>query len=98
MPGPRLEVEFGFAPWQYAAVIAIAEELKRTLERLEPEKARVLETKVREAISEVADEKPLPTIEEIKRRRPDLADVIGLWADKEFEIPEELPLPPAKTW
>ena len=77
---------------------AIAEELKRTLERLGPEKARVLETKIREVISEVTEEKPLPTIEEMKKRMPEFADVIGIWADKEFELPEDLPLPPAKTW
>lgn len=77
---------------------AITLELKRTLERLGPEKARVLESKVRQAISEVAEEEPLPTLEEIKRRRPDLADIIGCWADKEFELPPELPLPPPKTW
>jgi hypothetical protein len=79
-------------------VTAIAEELERALKRLDPEKARVLEEKVRGVISEVAEEKPLLTIEEMKRRMPEFADVIGIWADKEFEIPEDLPLPPAKTW
>ena len=73
-------------------------ELERTLEHLAPEKARVLESRVREAISEVEKEKELPTLEEMKRRMPEFADIIGCWADKEFEIPEELPLPPAKTW
>ncbi|MGL4401884.1 MAG: hypothetical protein ACRCXD_18640 [Luteolibacter sp.] len=76
----------------------IALELERTLERLEPEKARVLESRVREAISEVENEKELPTLEEMKRRMPEFADIIGCWADKEFELPEELPLSPAKTW
>ena len=85
-------------PWQCSAVTTIALELERTLERLAPEKARVLESRVREAISAVEEEKELPTLEEIKRRRPDLADIIGCWADKEFELPEDLPLPPAKTW
>jgi hypothetical protein len=85
-------------PWHGALVTTIALELERTLKRLEPDKARALESRVREAISEVAEEKELPTLEEIKRRRPDLADIIGCWADKEFEIPEDLPLPPAKTW
>lgn len=79
-------------------VTTIALELERTLERLVPEKARVLETRVREAIFEVEKEKELPSLEEIKRRRPDLADIIGCWADKEFELPPELPLPPANTW
>jgi hypothetical protein len=79
-------------------VTAITLELKRTLERIGPEKARVLESKVRKAISEVVEEEPLPTIEEMKQRMPEFADVIGIWADKEFEIPEDLPLPPAKTW
>jgi superfamily II RNA helicase len=68
------------------------------LERLEPEKARVLESRVREAISEVENEKELPTLEELKRRRPDLAHIIGCWADEDPEEPEELPMPPAKTW
>ncbi len=85
-------------PWHGVPVTTIALELERTLKRLEPDKARALESRVREAISEVAEEKPLPTIEEMKRRMPEFADVIGIWADKEFEIPEELPLPPAKTW
>lgn len=85
-------------PWHGVSVTAIAQELERTLKRLGPEKARVLESKVREVISEVAEEKELPTLDEIKRRRPDLADIIGCWADKEFELPPELPLPPAKTW
>lgn len=76
----------------------IALELERTLARLAPEKARVLESKVREVISEVAEEKPLPTIEEMKRRMPEFADVIGSLGDAEFELPPDLPLPPAKTW
>ena len=84
--------------WQRRAVTTIALELERTLERLEPEKARVLESSVREAISEVENEKELPTLEEMKRRMPEFADIIGCWADKEFELPEELPLSPAKTW
>ena len=85
-------------PWHGALVTTIALELERTLKRLEPEKARVLESKVREAISEVAEEKEPLTLEEIKRRRPDLADIIGSLGDVEFELPEDLPLPPAKTW
>ena len=84
--------------WQHRVVTTIALELERTLERLEPEKAKVLESKVREAISEVEKEEDLPTLEEIKRRRPDLAHIIGAWADKEFDLPLDLPLPPAKTW
>ncbi|MEX1114293.1 MAG: hypothetical protein WEB53_03525 [Akkermansiaceae bacterium] len=76
----------------------IALELERTLERLAPEKARVLESRVREAISEVEKEKELPTLEEIKRRRPDLAHIIGAWADEDPDEPEELPMPPAKIW
>ncbi len=84
--------------WQSRVVTTIALELERTLERLEPEKAKVLESKVREAISEVEKEEDLPTLEEIKRRRPDLAHIIGAWADKEFDLPPDLPLPPAKTW
>ena len=84
--------------WQHRVVTTIALELEQTLERLEPEKAKVLESKVREAISEVEKEEDLPTLEEIKRRRPDLAHIIGAGADKEFDLPPDLPLPPAKTW
>ena len=76
----------------------IALELELTLARLEPEKARVLESKVRKVICEVAEEKPLPTIEEMKLRMPEFADVIGSLGDAEFELPPELPLSPAKTW
>jgi hypothetical protein len=79
-------------------VTTIALELERTLARLEPEKARALESKVRKVISEMTDEKPAAVIEEIKRMRPDLADLIGSLSDVEFEIPEDLPLPPAKKW
>jgi superfamily II RNA helicase len=79
-------------------VTTIALELERTLERLAPEKARVLESRVREAISEVEKEKELPTLEEMKRRMPEFADIIGCWADEDPEEPEELPMPPAKTW
>lgn len=73
-------------------------ELERSLERLAPEKARVLESRVRKAISEVEEEKQPPTLEEIKLIRPDLADIIGCWADKEFDLPPDLPLPSAKIW
>ena len=84
--------------WQHRVVTTIALELERTLERLEPEKAKVLESKVREAISEVEKEEDLPTLEEIKRRRPDLALIIGAWADKAYDLPPDQPMPPAKTW
>ena len=78
---------------------AIAIELDRILESLEPEAAQNLETRVREAISSVTgSEEPLPTLEEMKRRMPKFADLIGCWADVEFDLPPELPLPPAKTW
>ncbi len=86
------------AQWQCLTVTTIALELERTLERLAPEKARVLESRVREAISEVEKEKELPTLEEIKRRRPDLAYLIGAWADEDPDEPEGLPMPPAKIW
>jgi hypothetical protein len=72
-------------------VTTIALELERALERLEPEKAKVLESKVREAISLVAEEKHLPTIEEMKRRMPEFAEVIGSLGDAEFDLPEDLP-------
>jgi hypothetical protein len=73
-------------------------ELERTLEHLAPEKARVLESRVREAISEVAGTKTNPSLEVMKRRMPEFADVIGCLGDAEFDLPPELPLPPAKTW
>ena len=84
--------------WQCRRVTKIALELERTLERLKPDKAKVLESRVREAIFEVEKEEDLPTLEEIKLSRPDLAHIIGAWADKEFDLPPDLPLPPAKTW
>jgi len=79
-------------------VSGIALELERVLERLDLETAQALETRVREAISSAVAPQNPPTLEEIKRRRPDLADIIGCWADLEFELPPELPLSPAKTW
>lgn len=85
-------------PWHVVHVTTIALELERTLKRLEPEKARVLESRVRAAISEVADAKAPPSLEEMKRRMPEFADVIGCLGDAEFDLPPELPLPPAKTW
>ena len=85
-------------PWQGLLVTTITLELERSLERLAPEKARILESRVREVIAEVESEKELPTLEEMKRRMPEFADLIGSWADLEFEIPKDLPLPPAKTW
>lgn len=85
-------------PWHGVAVSTIAMELDRTLERLAPEKARVLESRVREVISEVEGTKAPPSLEEMKRRMPEFADVIGSLGDAEFDLPPELPLPPAKTW
>lgn len=76
----------------------IALELDRTLERLEPEKARVLESRVRKVMSEVAGTEAPPSLEEMKRRMPEFADLIGSLGDAEFDLPPELPLPPAKTW
>ena len=74
-------------------------ELEEMLTRLKPEAAEKLEMQVREALSSVAEtDKVLPTLEEMKRRMPEFADLIGCWADVEFELPPELPLPPAKTW
>ena len=78
---------------------AVAMELEEMLTRLKPEAAEKLEMQVREALSSVAEtDKVLPTLEEMKRRMPEFADLIGCWADVEFELPAELPLPPAKTW
>jgi hypothetical protein len=86
------------AQWQCLPVTTIALELERTLERLAPEKARVLESRVPAAISEMEKEKELPTLEEMKRRMPEFAHLIGAWADEDPDEPEELPLPPAKIW
>ncbi len=78
---------------------AVVMELEEMLTRLKPEAAEKLEMQVREALSSVADaDKILPTLEEMKRRMPEFADLIGCWADVEFDLPPELPLPPAKTW
>ena len=78
---------------------AVAMEVEEMLTRLKPEAAEKLEMQVREALSSVAEtDKVLPTLEEMKRRMPEFADLIGCWADVEFELPPELPLPPAKTW
>ena len=78
---------------------AVVMELEEMLTRLKPEAAKKLEMQVREALSSVAEtDKMLPTLEEMKRRMPEFADLIGCWADVEFELPPELPLPPAKTW
>ena len=94
----KCEVELRVRSWQELPVTTITLELERSLERLAPEKARILESRVREVISEMESEKEMPTLEEMKRRMPEFADLIGSWADVEFEIPEDLPLPPAKTW
>jgi hypothetical protein len=73
---------------------AIASELERVLKRLEPEAAKRLETRVREAIADVRPEgKPLPTLEEMKKRKPEIADLIGCMADEEFEILPQPALP-----
>lgn len=78
---------------------AVVMELEEMLTRLKPAAAKKLEMQVREALSSVAEtDKMLPTLEEMKRRMPEFADLIGCWADVEFELPPELPLPPAKTW
>ena len=78
---------------------AVAVELERMLSRLKPDAAEKLEMQVREALSSVADaDKVLPTLDELKLRMPEFADLIGCWADLEFDLPPELPLPPAKTW
>ena len=76
---------------------AVALELDQMLACLKPEAAEKLETRVREVLSAVAEaERALPTLEEMKRRMPEYADLIGCWADVEFELPPELPLSPAR--
>ena len=78
---------------------AIATELENVLTRLDVESAKRLEDRVRAAISEASKrEAKMPTLEELKRRRPELAEFIGSLADVEFELPPDLPLPPAKIW
>jgi hypothetical protein len=77
---------------------AVALELDGLLARLEPKVAKELEIRVREEMALVAKQDNPPTLEEMKRRMPEFADLIGCWADVEFELPPELPLPPAKTW
>jgi len=73
-------------------------ELERVLERLDLETAQALETRVREAISSAVAPQNPPTLEEIKRRKPELAEFIGCMADMEFDLPDELVLPPAHEW
>jgi len=73
-------------------------ELERVLERLDPETAQTLETRVREAISSAVEPSTPPTLEEIKRRKPELAEFIGCMADMEFDLPDELALPPTDEW
>lgn len=78
---------------------AVAMELEEILTRLKPEAAEKLEMQVREALSSVAEiDKVLPTLEEMKRRMPEFADLIGCWADENVAEPEELPMPPARVW
>ena len=53
--------------------------------------------RVREVLSAVSEaERALPTLEEMKRRMPEYADLIGCWANVEFELPPELPLSSAR--
>jgi hypothetical protein len=75
---------------------AVAMELERVLGSLTSEAARKLESRVREEIALVKPEDEMPSLEEIKRRCPEFADMIGCWADVEFELPPELPMPAAK--
>ena len=78
---------------------AVVMELEEMLTRLKPEAAEKLEMQVREALSSVAEtDKVLPTLEEIKLRVPDIAHLIGAWADEDVSEPEELPMPPARVW
>jgi hypothetical protein len=72
----------------------IPKQLTELLSRLDAERAKEVEDRV----SLIMAEAELPTVEELKLRRPDLAEFIGCLADVEFEIAPELPLPPAKVW
>ena len=76
---------------------AVALELDQMLARLKPEAAQKLEMRVREVLSAVSEaERAMPTLEEMKRRMPEYADLIGCWANVEFELPPELPLSSAR--
>ena len=76
---------------------AVALELDQMLARLKPEAAEKLEMRVREVLSAVSvDERALPSLEEMKRRMPEYADLIGCWANVEFELPPELPFSSAR--
>ena len=77
---------------------AVARELDGLLARLEPKAAELLATRVREEMARVKKSDELPTLDEIKKRVPDIADLIGAWADEDPETAEELTLPPAKVW
>ena len=85
--------------WQIPFVSTIAMELDQLLNRLDTRTAESLERRVREAMSRVANrDGETPTLEEMKRRRPEFAGLIGSLADVEFDLPADLLLPPAKTW
>jgi hypothetical protein len=79
-------------------VNAVAWELDGLLARLEPKAAELLATRVREEMARINKQDELPTLDEIKRRVPDIAHLIGAWGDEDPEGPEELTMPPAKTW
>lgn len=75
---------------------AIVNELDFLLSNLPAEKAAWLTERVREAIAS-ADEEEVLSIDEIKRRMPEIAHLIGAWADVDTGEIEELPLPMAKV-
>jgi hypothetical protein len=77
---------------------AVAMELERVLGSLTSEAARKLESRVHEEIALVKPEDTMPSLEELKRRFPEFADVIGCWADEDPGDPEELDLPAVKHW
>jgi hypothetical protein len=91
-----LRIESKGWPWQEFAMAEVMMELERMLAGLTSAAAKKLESRVREEIALVKPEDEMPSLEKIKRRCPEFADVIGCWADVEFELPPELPMSPAK--
>ena len=77
---------------------AVALELEQIMSRLKPEAAERLEARVRKEMALVERQGELPTLEEMKRRKPEFADLIGCLAGMEFDIPAQPPLPPAQQW
>jgi len=78
----------------------IATELDTAIAALPRAAAQRLESAVRSEIEKATCEEHemKRALELMRQRKPELADLIGSLADLEFELPPDLPLPPAKGW